>query len=910
MLRIDEDILNIDQLICRNIDLIDFENVSRALVSQNLLSNSRNLVEHIAVKIYANGEDIVADWASIKAAMEFIKRDNQYQFLRSFHGFLQESKSHYTPDNEGAERLVLKYYQYYIMIRDYMKKSFQMELLHNLEKIPLDTDNSVQEYHDKIAEILEKNKSISGSSSRQRLYVHKVIPFIALGNVVYEITLIPAYDTTSKYDHFVCYSSSWVPPHYSLKADIYYEIIKVGEKEMPILVLTGYQVSIRPCELNNFASIWGEDIDIKTNHAEYRGMMTYLSKSGVSLLEVVLSSNDEYLRVKHKMFERSQVHYFEPVLDKSRNLIFSNKPGSNVIRYLLHTMRNKVIKNQRAFDGNKHLSGLGLNYGCIPFDKMPFASSLIQHIPSNTDLFGSIDAEGRDHEILAKFIHNTMDEKSCLYTKESDILERFPNVDKLIQIFNSKLYTPKHLGRKIEKIGKNLYIADAYENTKRVIENLLDCVNSGMQGYDEAALSWLASRPDVDSEEKKTIIKNLFSKTHAALIYGAAGTGKTYLINHISQLFGENDKIYLANTNPAVENLRRKINAQNCRFFTIKKYLMSKHISNSCEILIIDECSMVSNADMADILAKTEYKLVLLVGDTYQIESISFGNWFALAQYFIPKYAWWELEKPYRTDDKGLLELWRKVRLLEADLTEEIVNQRYSSNLDATVFDKKSEDEIILCLNYDGLYGINNINRFLQNSNSNKAVHWDLWTFKVDDPVLFNESERFAPVLYNNLKGRIVDIAPDERNEEIWFSIEVDKALMELDAENVGLELLEPINAGKSVVRFRIKRKKESDDDKNHADDTDIPFQIAYAVSIHKAQGLEYDSVKVVITKDIDEMITHNIFYTAITRAKKYLKIYWSPETMKKVIDGFEVNNAKRDAGIFSEHSGIKMIKR
>ena len=44
-----------------------------------------------------------------------------------------------------------------------------------------------------------------------------------------------------------------------------------------------------------------------------------------------------------------------------------------------------------------------------------------------------------------------------------------------------------------------------------------------------------------------------------------------------------------------------------------------------------------------------------------------------------------------------------------------------------------------------------------------------------------------------------------------------------------------------------------------------VPFQIAYAVSIHKAQGLEYESVKVVITEDIDEMITHNIFYTAIT---------------------------------------------
>ena len=376
---------------------------------------------------------------------------------------------------------------------------------------------------------------------------------------------------------------------------------------------------------------------------------------------------------------------------------------------------------------------------------------------------------------------------------------------------------------------------------------------------------------------------------------------------HISQFFGEYEKLYLANTNPAVENLKRKVHAQNCRFSTIKKYLMSQHIQTEYDLLIMDECSMVSNADMNVILSKTKYKMMILVGDTYQIEAITFGNWFSFARYFVPKDAWWELENPYRTKDEGLLELWRKVRLLEPDLTEHIVSHRYSSNLDSTVFDRRADDEIILCLNYDGLYGINNINRFLQNNNPNKAFRWDLWTFKVGDPILFNESERFTPVLYNNLKGIIVDIEEDRVAEEIWFSIEVDKPLMAIDAENVGLDLLEPLHPGKSVVRFKVKKKKESDDDRDFADDTDIPFQIAYAVSIHKAQGLEYDSVKVIITRDIDEMITHNIFYTAITRSKQHLKIFWSPETMQNVISHFETMNTRNDANIFSAQSKIKM---
>ena len=63
------------------------------------------------------------------------------------------------------------------------------------------------------------------------------------------------------------------------------------------------------------------------------------------------------------------------------------------------------------------------------------------------------------------------------------------------------------------------------------------------------------------------------------------------------------------------------------------------------------------------------------------------------------------------------------------------------------------------------------------------------------------------------------------------------------------------------------------------------PFQLAYAVSIHKSQGLEYNSVKIVIPEVNAEKISYDIFYTAITRAKKKLKIYCSTETMTDVVD-------------------------
>ena len=93
---------------------------------------------------------------------------------------------------------------------------------------------------------------------------------------------------------------------------------------------------------------------------------------------------------------------------------------------------------------------------------------------------------------------------------------------------------------------------------------------------------------------------------------------------------------------------------------------------------------------------------------------------------------------------------------------------------------------------------------------------------------------------------------------------------------------------------------------KNHDEDNDVsaenivPFQIAYAVSIHRSQGLEYNSVKIVITDEVDEMITHNIFYTAITRAQEKLKIYWTPETQNKVLNSFKMKDFNKDVHILS----------
>ena len=299
--------------------------------------------------------------------------------------------------------------------------------------------------------------------------------------------------------------------------------------------------------------------------------------------------------------------------------------------------------------------------------------------------------------------------------------------------------------------------------------------------------------------------------------------------------------------------------------------------------------------------------MLLLVGDTYQIDAIQFGNWFSVLKSFLPESSVFELTQPHRTKDKRLLELWDKVRQMDDTAKEVIERESYSLKVDETLFSSLEPGEAILCLNYDGLYGINNINRFLQENNPNPAVQWDIQQYKIGDPILFLDSDRFHPVIHNNMKGLIKGIEiidPNTHEERIQFDIEIPKVIDESDIRFSDLQLLEcSKEEEKSVVRFYVHKLKSADEDGGGTSSyTVVPFQIAYAVSIHKAQGLEYDSVKIVITDEFEELVTHNIFYTAITRAREKLKIYWTPEVEEKVINRIRPRDISKDVELLKEY--------
>ena len=155
-------------------------------------------------------------------------------------------------------------------------------------------------------------------------------------------------------------------------------------------------------------------------------------------------------------------------------------------------------------------------------------------------------------------------------------------------------------------------------------------------------------------------------------------------------------------------------------------------------------------------------------------------------------------------------------------------------------------------------------------------------------------------MIYNNLKGRIVGI--ERVPGRIQFDVELDRPLSEFDVDGDELEWM-----GDSTVRFSVYEYDTSDEDDDSLNTT-VPFQVAYAVSIHKAQGLEYDSVKIVITDANEDDITHSIFYTAVTRARERLRIFWTPETQQAVLKSLHRSTNPKDVALLSSRRGLTPV--
>jgi len=71
---------------------------------------------------------------------------------------------------------------------------------------------------------------------------------------------------------------------------------------------------------------------------------------------------------------------------------------------------------------------------------------------------------------------------------------------------------------------------------------------------------------------------------------------------------------------------------------------------------------------------------------------------------------------------------------------------------------------------------------------------------------------------------------------------------------------------------------------------------LAYATTVHKAQGSEYDIVVFPLTTQHYKMLQRNLLYTGITRARKAVIIVGTKRAMSIAINNDQVT--KRNTGL------------
>lgn len=884
-----------------SIDRLDFYNETRDNISRRMLNYLEGLcTATLLLNAFSNGYESPSEKEAWENALLNINTKCLAIFLQRLRYL-----AHRIPADGQSERLMVQYYDFLWEIKKTLLKLEDITIISNLGKFPLDLDKDDEKYHTIIATAIKKAKFSANTFSSSRYYVQKKEIFFVDGEKYYEITLQLAGIYATKYNRLTVYTQQNISTNYSIQ--IRYNEIEVnlwdeweGFDKVPtnIKVVSGWKVSIDPTVLNKFATIFNLELRISSNYGEYSALMEFLTRSGISLLDLIDFSSKKFEIIIDEIYSKSKTNYYKEILKLLHNNFSSSSKnkGRNVVRYVLLQLREDIIDDVKLGKYDRALPSkiVYLSSGCCPFDSNPILYNLPKHktisktVPNDiVRTIGLKDIADSAIYLKIKYLSETTGE---IYIRR-DILD-IENISERLINYNNGLSEFDRLNRcTIKQNGEYVYIEEYEYSTLSILKELLNYTETGNLGQQSLNNSFLKTL-EFQDELKRNAIKNVFVDSKVIIIYGAAGTGKTTLINYISDLMKGRSKLFLAKTHTAEENLKRRITSpgESSDFMGIDQYLKPK--SNKIyDVIFIDECSIVDNRTMMNILNKINNKsLLVLVGDIYQIESIEFGNWFVYAKDILKRSAIVELTNNWRTQDVTIRNLWDSVRNREVCVSEQLViDGPFSEKIGTGIFSKWDEDEIVLCLNYDGRYGLNNLNRYFQDVNPEKYFDWGDWKYKIGDRILFNDNRRF-PKLYNNLKGRIIDIKKFDCS--ISFTIDVETSLTGIDAIESNFEY---VDSWDNITRIRITiyeyQGGATDEEREEAKmKSIIPFQIAYAVSIHKAQGLEFNSVKIVIPSNNSELISHGIFYTAITRTKEKLKIFWSAETMKKITLGFQDN--------------------
>ena len=388
-----------------------------------------------------------------------------------------------------------------------------------------------------------------------------------------------------------------------------------------------------------------------------------------------------------------------------------------------------------------------------------------------------------------------------------------------------------------------------------------------------------------DDMQKKAIIKAI--NNNLTIITGGPGTGKTTIIKAIVSLLKDTCKVKLediALLAPTGRASKKMMESTGVSASTIHKYLgwdkernmfrVDAYHPNQEDYIIVDETSMIDTVLMSSLLKgiKRDAKLIL-VGDYFQLPSVSQGQ---------------VLKDLIESEMLDVIKLNRLYRQNEDSYIINLAYEIKDKDLNEYFTNKKEDYNFIIC---DNDVVINNINEIV-----NKAISkgYDDKTIQVLAPMY--KSINGIDNLNKSLQ-EIFNPSSPEKNEIIMSEViyrEGDKILQLVnDPDN-------NVFNGDIGYIVSINNRKTTeviiDYDGNYVTyprDKFNNFRHGYAISIHKAQGSEFNMVIIPFVNSFKRMLYNKLVYTAVTRAKNKLILVGDPNSFIYGVKNDYIDNRK-----------------